>query len=175
MDEFKSAWNDAASGLPRQAPAFKQQPPVARQIKRQLLIEAVAWVVFIAVFRDAFDGDTKPLYLNILLVAAFLLMLVHNVTGYLAARNLVNGPDLRASLARYAEKLRVFGIISVGCRALAIGVLLWFFASAITFTATKYWMLAGIVAVVFVQLFLLGRIWAGRVKKVSVALKEMSV
>lgn len=172
MDEFKSAWNDASGNMPPQRPVIIKNP-VLQQVKRQLLIEGGAWTVFLAVFYDFFDGDRKPLYLNILLVAAILLMQVHNLVGYLAARNVISAGNLKTSLRTYAAKLRAFGLTAAGCRLAAIGILLWFFTSVITFTTAKYWLLAGATALVLVQAYAQYRIWTGRAKRVEEAVASL--
>ncbi|UYQ94644.1 hypothetical protein MKQ68_06005 [Chitinophaga horti] len=174
MDELKSAWNEANKNMsPATATWEPREQKVTRQIKRQLIIESIAWTALLLVFRDIFDGDEKPLYLNVILASAVLFMLAHNVSGLLAARNLINGTDLKASLHRYVRRLQVFGAVAVLGRALGVAALLWFFCAGMTFNATKYWLLAGALVVIGVQLFLLGRLWAARVTRIRAALSDL--
>lgn len=72
--------------------------PVLKGIRLQMIIETTAWTIFLFVYYDMFDGHRKPLYLNALLVTAVLLLLLHSITGYLSAKNLVSGNNLKQSL-----------------------------------------------------------------------------
>jgi len=148
--------------------------PVLKGIRIQLVFEMLAWTTFLALYYNAFDGDKKPLYANLLLVGGSLLLIVHNVAGYFAQRNIVRGLVLLQSLQRYVDGLRKFKLVSVTSRIVAILTMLVFFGSVVQFTQTKYLLLGGILLIVPLQVWLLNRIWDGRIRHVQGVIKGLS-
>jgi hypothetical protein len=176
LDVLQSAWQNSSPATKTNAEftsMMKERThPVLRRIRRQLIIESIAFTFFLFTYYDLFDGDQKPLYVNVLLVAAMLFALVHNVVGYRLAKSGVTGSDINEALANHLSKLRVYALISVVSRVLVAGCLLFFFASIITFTAKKYWLLAGIIVVFVVQIKMLSGIWQKRIRQVKQVLES---
>ncbi|MBO9567157.1 MAG: hypothetical protein J7621_30570 [Niastella sp.] len=137
--------------------------PVLKRIRRQLIIESAAFAALLAVYYDIFDGDRKPFIANVLLVAGLALSIVHNLIGYRLANSCLQGSTLIVSVQQQLTKLKQYAVLSVLSRGLAGGCLLFFFSMAITYTSSKYWILAGIVLFFAVQLFVLYRVWARRI------------
>jgi hypothetical protein len=136
--------------------------PVLKGIRRQVLIEVVAWSVFILCYYTMFDGDTKPLWLNTVLIVSVLFPIVHNLAGYSFARYLVNGVTLKESLTIYLAKVKMYAAVSITSRLLlAIGFIL-FFSYGLSLNTTRYYSLAIIGSVFLLQLGALYRIWAKR-------------
>jgi integral membrane sensor domain MASE1 len=104
---------------------------------------------------------------NILLVAAVLLVILHNITGYLLTRLRIKGNNLKQSLDDHLLKIKVYAAVSVAIRTLMAVCLLLFFASAIVFDARKYWILTAGIGVFVVQLTLLSWIWMGRIRQMK--------
>lgn len=171
QDPLKDAWNKADSTRHQpaaiQAMINKGSHPVMSSIRRQLLFEAGCYLLFLVVFYDFFDGHTRPFYLNAILVAAVGCMLVHNITGYLLTAVPLKGSNLLESLQQQLRKLRQYAKVSVCTRLLGVAGLLLYFSMQIRWTTGKYWLVAGGLAVVAVQLVLLWQIWQGRIRKVS--------
>jgi hypothetical protein len=148
--------------------------PVLKRIRRQLIIESAAFAALLVVYYDIFDGDKKPFIANVLLVAGLVLSIVHNFIGYHLANGRLQGDTLIASVQQQLTKLKQYAVFSVLSRGLAGGCLLFFFSMAITYTSTKYWILAGIVLFFAVQLFVLYKVWARRIGELQQVAKDLS-
>jgi hypothetical protein len=147
-DPLQSAWQqtpaETTNSKTIQSMIQTGNHPVLKRIRRQLIIETAAFAALLVVYYDIFDGDRKPFVANALLVAGLVLSIVHNLIGY-----------------------RLTG------RGMAAGCLLFFFSMAITYTTSKYWILAGIILFFAVQLFVLYRVWAGRIGKLQQTVKQL--
>ncbi len=168
-DALKSAWQDLPTPQ-KSNPELKSilhesAHPVLKGIRRQLLIELVGFTAFLLVYYDFFDGDRKPLYANMLLVSAMLLVMAHNIAGYLLTRRGIKGNTIRQSLEDRLGDMKTYAIVSVALRVLAAACLWFFFMSVVTFDAHRYWLLAVVVVLVLVQITALSRIWLGRLKR----------
>lgn len=170
-DLLKSAWAHGATPQKSSAelkPLLKENThPVLKEIRRQLVFEAVAFTVFLAVYYDFFDGDRKPLYANVLLAGALLLAIGHTIFGYLLTRRRMEGHTIRQSLEHRLARLKTYALVSVATRLLAAGCLWGFFASVITFDASRYWLLALLGLTAVVQVTLLYRIWRQRIRRLQ--------
>jgi hypothetical protein len=173
MDEdiLRSAWRGMAP-TPKTNAAIKNMMresahPVLKRIRKQLIIETLAFTLLLFVYYDFFDGHRKPLIANVLLVTALLFAIIHNILGYVLTRRPVMGNTIKASLTAHYTTLRKFAVVSVGCRVLLAGCLLLFFTQVIKFTPEKYWMLATILVVFMVQLVLLWRMWMKRLAQLK--------
>ncbi len=180
QDPLKSAWQQAAGQSGKiqagdlHAMASKRSYPVLKGIRRQLTTECVGYTAFLLVYYDWFDGHTRPFYLNVLLVLAVALMLLHNAAGYWVIKDPLQAGSLQQSLRSYLQKLRQYAAVSVAARVLGIAALLLFFMMSIQWTDAKYWMLAGALLVLGLQLLLLWRIWAGRIKQLGNIVAELN-
>jgi hypothetical protein len=170
-DVLQSAWQqmpvEPESSRSIKAMLQTGNHPVLKRIRRQLIIESVAFAVLLVVYYDIFDGNSKPFIANVLLVAGLALSILHNFIGYRLADSRLQGDTLIASVQQQLTKLKRYAVFSVLSRGLAGGCLLFFFSMAITYTSTKYWLLAGIVLFFAIQLFVLYRIWARRIGKLQ--------
>ena len=177
LDELKSDWKnltpDTKTGDALRQMIQKNSHPVLKGIRRQLVIETALFTVFLLVYYSGFDGSQKPLYANVLLVTAMLLVIGHNILGYLAAQNIVIGSDLKVSLENYLAKVRRYAIVSVSSRAAASMCLLLFFSSTVTFSSGKLLILLGMILVIPVQVFFLSRIWRKRIRSLKKVLRQL--
>ena len=174
LDKLKSAWQDIGGENKNSATLKKmlseKRHPVLKGIRLQMIIEITTWTFFLFVYYDIFDGDRKPFYANALLVTAVLLLLVHSVMGYLSAKNRVKGTNLKQSLVKYLSMIKKYAVVSVASRVLTIVCVLIFFIATIHFTTNKYFLLAGILLIIPVQIFLLKRMWGKRIKTLEAAI-----
>ncbi|GAA0526548.1 hypothetical protein [Chitinophaga japonensis] len=176
QDALKSAWQQAGSrpGAMQHIPAAGRSfPPALKAIRRQLLVESLGYAAFLLMYYDFFDGREKPFYLNALLVLCISLMLLHNIAGYLLIKNPVKAGNLKQSLTLYLQRVRQFSVVSLLSRLLGISGLLLFFLAQITWSATKYWILAGVLLFLGIQLFSLYRVWSGRIGQISSIVKDL--
>jgi len=169
-DHFKSTWQQTPTtsatleGLGKMIQ--ENRHPVLKGIRRQLIIETIGWAAFLLVYYDFFDGDKKPFYANALLVVAIGLMLVHNIVGYFTHRNKISGTDISQSLQQYLSGLKRYARVSILSRVASITAFLLFFLVTIQWTPHKYWLLT-LLLVIPIQVFLLYKIWASRIKQIS--------
>jgi hypothetical protein len=141
--------------------------PVAKSIKKQLLLETIIWAVFLAVYYDIFDGHLKSPLWNVLLIVAVIFILVHNALGFQIINNPINGEAILESLKNYQDKIKNYAVVSIVTRVFALAILLCYFISSITFTTEKYISLVFIVLIFPVQIFLLYRVWAKRKNQIN--------
>lgn len=179
QDALFSAWR-AADTAPKNNEALiamlsEGQHPVLKHIRRQLLIETIAFTIFLFLYYNLFDGDQKPMYANLLIVGGMLLVILHNILGYVFTKRSITGNNLKQSLEHHLVSLKKHAVLSIMCRALMMGCLLAFFTSVISFTSSKYWALGAIVAIFLVQLVALWGIWLKRIRKLSTAIDNLIV
>lgn len=171
LDELKAAWNnmETPANTPEEIKLMLQENrhPVLKEIRKQLAIEITGWSIFLAVYYTMFDGDKKPLLINVILVITVLLPLIHNLMGYRFSKYLVNGATIRQSLENYLSKVRVYAIVSVMSRVFFMTGLLVFLLYGLNFNSAKYISLAVIISFFLVQTVLLSLLWTKRLKKLG--------
>jgi len=174
FNELKSTWNTVRtptiSTTEIQAMLSENRHPVLKGIRKQLTIEIIGWCIFLSCYYTLFDGNLKPLWINILLVLSVLLPLIHNLMGYRFAKYLVHGANIHESLKNYLSKVKIYAIISIISRQIYLAGLLLFFTYGLSFTTSRYVLLAVISLVFLIQLLLSGRIWAKRLKNLGNAI-----
>lgn len=153
---------------------LENKHPVLRQISRQLTIELCGSSAFLFCYYTMFDGDQKPLLINLLLVASIIASLVHNVSGYNLSKHLLKDGNLVASLRYYLLKMKKYAFVSVLSRALFTSGLLTFFCYNITFTPIKYYLLAGCIFLIPIQIVVLSFIWSKRVRVLKSSIDGLS-
>jgi hypothetical protein len=171
QDALKSAWQEMAtnrkSDMELSSMMRENTHPVLKRIRKQLIIETLAFTAFLFVYYDFFDGDRKPFYANMLLVSAILFVLLHNIMGYVLTKRPVNGDSIKQLLTNQLLKMKTYATVSVAGRILTACCLLLFFTSVITFNAGKYWLLAAIILLFIIQIVLLSGIWMKRIRQMK--------
>ncbi len=171
LDQLKSTWNKAETPAKTneelKAMLLESRHPVLKEIRKQFIIEIAGWSVFLLCYYTMFDGDQKPVLVNLILVVAVLCSLIHNISGYSFSRYLINGSNIKASLGRYLSKIKTFAVVSVCGRLLFMAGFLLFFTYNIQFNTTKYLLLAALLLVFIAQLIWLGNLWAKRVRTLA--------
>jgi hypothetical protein len=169
IDELKNDWNN----LRPENTGMKEQPMIKKgnnqlnAIRLRLAIEMVSYLLFLAVYYTMFDGDRKPLYANLLLVGSFLMVIIHALTGYLAAKNVISGANILQSMANYHKKLKGYAVVSLLTRTVSLVCLLIFFVSSIELNTDKNWTLFGLVMLVAIQAYLNYKIWSAKIKRIG--------
>jgi len=151
------------------------QHPVLKHMRRQLIIEIIAFTIFLFLYYDLFDGDQKPLYANLLIAGGMLLVIIHNILGYIYTRHTVIGNNIKQSLELYLVSLKKHAIISIMCRALMAACLLLFFTSVMNFNATKFWSMITIVIMLSIQLIVLWSLWRKRIGKLKGTINSLAL
>lgn len=177
QDPLKSAWQGinpkAKSNTELQRMLKEGTHPLVKGIRKQMIIETATYIVFLCIYYDAFDGDRKPLVINILLVAAMLLAIGHNIINYRFTKRRIQGENLQQSLNGQLSQMKIHATVSIACRVLISACLLIFFTAVINFNTSKYWLLAGVIAVFIVQMALLSRIWLGRIRQMKATISGL--
>ncbi|MBE8720366.1 hypothetical protein [Sphingobacterium pedocola] len=174
LNDIKTTWSTVES--PRvsaqeiRAMASEKMHPSLSGIRKQLTIEIIIWSVFLICYYSMFDGDKKPVWVNVLLVLSVLIPIIHNLVGYSVAKYPVQGTNIRESLNMYQSKIKIYAIISIITRQIYLAGFLLFFTYGLSFNSSKYLSLAIIISIFLVQLFMSYRIWAKRVKNLGSAL-----
>lgn len=179
MDHLKSHWDNTFTPnkniLEIQALAEKKTSPVLKSIRKQLTIEIVGYSIFLLVYYDFFDGHKKPLFLNLLLVAAILLLLVHNAIGYTLSKRPVSGENLLDDLRKKSLQVKQYAVLSISSKILAmVGIFSFFLGAGIQWNNARYTALAAIAGIFAIQGFFLWRVWASRVKRLNTTIAELS-
>ncbi len=152
------------------------QHPILRGIRRQLIIESIGWLAFLALYYNLFDGHLRPVYWNILLILAVGLVMVHNLLGYRITNNPVNGSNLLESLRNYLKRMRRYSNVSISTRVLAIAMIFGFFLSTADFAGPRsYWIVFGMLLVLVIQIYLLHRMWSKRIRIITEKYRQFMV
>ncbi|SDG29647.1 hypothetical protein SAMN04487996_11772 [Dyadobacter soli] len=169
IDELKNDWKN----LQPENNGMKEQPMIKKgnkhlnAIRLRLAIEMVSYALFLTVYYTMFDGDKRPLYANLLLVGSFLMVIIHSLTGYMAAKNIVSGEDILQSMTKYHKKLKGYAMVSLLTRTASLICLLIFFVSSIELDTAKNWMLFGLALLVAIQAYINYKIWSARIKRIG--------
>jgi hypothetical protein len=175
LDDLKNAWQtvktpDKAAGDIK-AMLTENNHPVLKGIRKQVIIEVAAWSVFLVCYYTMFDGDAKPVWINVVLVVSVLFPIIHNLMGYSFARYLVNGKTLKESLTLYLAKVKVYAALSICSRVLFAAGFVVFFTYGLSFNAAKYYSVAIIALIFGFQLWVLSRMWAKRINNIKTAVQ----
>jgi len=176
-DSLKSAWKQMAtaekSSLELKTIIRKRSYSLMKRIRRQFIIETIAATAFLVVYYDFFDGDQKPLYANILLVAALLFMIIHNVVGLMQIKSQVKGENIEELLNDRLYKMRTYAMASAILRLLMACSFLVSFISVIKFTPFKYWILISVILIFLIQMFVFIRIWNERIRRMKEIIENL--
>ncbi|WP_256004892.1 hypothetical protein [Pedobacter deserti] len=178
LEQLKSEWkatNNVEKGLADlQGMLLENKHPVLKQIRKQLTIEVVGWTAFVSCYYTMFDGEQKPIGVNITLIIAVLASLMHNIVGYDLSKNLMKGTTISESLQNYLRKLQRYAINSVVLRVIFTSGLLLFFSYNIEFDTTKYYLLGILILLIAVQLLFHIRTWSKQISSVKKSIGDLS-
>lgn len=170
-DALKSAWQHTGthrkSTTDLESAMKESNHPVLKGIRRQLVFETVGFTLFLLVYYDFFDGDRKPLYANLALVGAMLLVIGHNIAGYLLTTRGMKDSSIRRSLEERLSNIKNYAIASVAARVLVMTCVCIFFTSVVAPDTRRYLLLAAATVIFAAQIALLSRIWWRRIKRLK--------
>ncbi|MEX2410724.1 MAG: hypothetical protein WD607_05010, partial [Candidatus Paceibacterota bacterium] len=174
LDNLKSNWKKVGIGKKGQnelsmMTKIKNHPNITK-IRIKFLIETILIIVFLAVYYDGFDGATKPLWANLLLIVATISYIIVRFVGWLVLRNPIKGDNLKTSLINFQNKLKRMAISVLVTSFLFGSAIILFFATSIDFTNGKYLMLAGMVLSLILLVYLSSRNWFKRVEGINTTL-----
>ena len=173
LENLKSDYQKSGNENPKSIESINKMKqsknhPVLKRMRRQLVFESVIWVFVLIVYYDFFDGHLKSILWNVLLVISILLLLSHNLLGYIIAKSPINGKNLSKSLQVYADRIKNYAIVSIASRILAVLIFIGFLTSSITWNTNKIITIVSFITIVIaVQIYFLGKIWKGRIEKIE--------
>lgn len=178
LDNLKSNWKKVGAGKKGQNELsimtnVKNHPNI-KKIRIKLIIETILIIVFLAVYYDGFDGATKPLWANLLLIVTTVSYIIVRFIGWLVLRNPIKGDNLKTSLINFQNKLKRMAISVLVTSFLFGSSIILFFASSIDFTKGKYLMLAGMVLSLILLVYLSSRNWFKRVEGINTTLIDFN-
>lgn len=171
IDDLKSDWNAVQPILKTDEAMLallqENKHPVLKSIRKQIVIEVIAWSLFLMVYYSMFDGATKPFWLNLVLVISLVLPIFHSLYGYHYNKYLTDGSNVKTALERLYNSLKKYAFIAIMSRIGFVCGLLLFFSYNIHFTVAKYFLLGFILVVFLIQLFVLYQIWNKRLSELK--------
>jgi hypothetical protein len=171
LEDLKDGWNSVVL-QPKTANELRlmlkeNKHPILKRIRRKIIIETVGWSAFLLCYYTMFDGDTKPLIANIILIVSILAALLHNIAGYDFSKNLVADADIKTAMQVYIKKMKHHVIVNILLRVIFISGLLTFFCWNVTMDLRRYLLLGAGIALLIAQLVMLNNIWAERIRSLS--------
>lgn len=167
IDDLKSDWKNAGKnvieedGLKRMTSI--NHHPTLKKIRRELLINTLILVGFLAVYYDAFDGQNKPIWLNMLLVTSACLYTINNFIGYLMIKNPVKAGNILVSIRKQVLLLRRLSITTLLSSVLYSITFIAFFSITIEFSPAKYIILAVMVIIFVVTRYFSYKRWIDQI------------
>lgn len=176
LENMKANWKQTGSGKKDQNELLNMTKitnhPKLKKLRLKFIIEATLISIFVVVYYNGFDGQNKPLWANIFLIAAAVAYIVVRFSSWQLLKNPVKKCDLKSSLNKFESELKVMAL-SIWLSALGFGLgIILFFASSIELTTEKYiylgFMLLSLVALIYVST----RNWKNRITSINNAIQE---
>lgn len=177
IDELKNTWQNAGTINTAQQHALIKSAlnnnPNSKRMKLRHTFEAVCLMIFLAVFYGAFDGDMKPLWVNIQLVSAVLFYIVIRMRGVYILYNPTKATSLQDSLSFFQKKLKRMAMAS-SVSAFIFGLsLILFFTVSIQLTLMKWLVILGMLLTLSIMAYLSYRFWQIKVEDLSETLEAI--
>ena len=110
LQDLKSGWQNAGGVSKSETDILRMTKitnhPSLKKIRKKLIIEIIMLLLFLVVYYDWFDGDKKPFYANIVLVAGLLLYIANDIIGFVAIAKPISGLDLKLSIRNYFTRVK---------------------------------------------------------------------
>ncbi|TDE17556.1 hypothetical protein [Dyadobacter psychrotolerans] len=153
IKDLKAEWQKAGSGSVNEETLKLMtkisQHPTLRKLRIKLISEAIFLIILLFVYYDGFDGDKKPIYVNVLLVLSILLYITNNFLGFLFIKNPVRGNNIIVSLQKLCLVLKRMTVFSLLSSTIYAATLIFYFSVSVEFTFLKY-ILLGTMMLIFV-------------------------
>ena len=170
LNELKTSWQNFGTGNKNiselEMMTKMSNHPKIKRIRIKLTIEIILLAAFIIFYNNLFDGENKPLWITVLLVASALLFILNDVLGYVNVVNPFKEITLKHSLNHYFFKLKRLAFFSILSSLLFGTSVIMFFTFTIDFNSRKYMILAGMILTMLAMVFLSYRNWTQRIAQV---------
>jgi hypothetical protein len=171
LNDLKSVWKEAGKTSKSEADLYQMTKitnhPSLKKIRTKLIFETIGLVSFLLIYYNWFDGDKKPLYANLLLVAAILLFIFNDVIGYIFMLKPIKASNLKTSIQNYFVRIKRLSVFSIIISLLYCISIVIFFTSVISFTKEKYLILIGIIVTLLVMTYFSSKIWSNWIKNLK--------
>ena len=172
LEQLRAAWNDIQTPAKTTEEILlmlkENKHPVLKGIRRQFTFEIIYLSVFLLCYYTMLDGDKKPVFINLILIACVIFPLIHSIMGYRFSKYLVNGVTIKQSIEKYLAKVKIYAVVSIVSRLSYATGLLLFLTYGLNFNTSKYYLsMAIIIICLIIQIALLCRLWAKRLKKLK--------
>lgn len=179
LNDLKSDWKNAGKDFKSEAELRLMTKiinhPSIKKIRTKLIIETIVLLFFLFIYYDWFDGDKKPFYANLSLVAGLLLYISNDIISYISITKPIRETNLKLSLQNYLMRIKRLSITSVIITFLYSISIIIFFTSVITFTKEKGLILIFSI-VISIQLILLSlRMWTKSIKNLKLQVKDFNL
>ena len=176
IDNIKSNWKNTGKEKRNQSELLKmtkiKNHPNIKKIRIKFIIEAVLLIIFLAVFYEGFDGASKPIWANTLLIVTTSAYIIARFLGLLVLRNPIKEGNLKKSLISFQNKLKQIAVLILLTLFLFGSAIISFFTSSIDFTQEKYFVLAGMIITLLFLVYLSSRNWIKRIKAINETIIE---
>lgn len=179
LNDLKSDWKNAGDDSKSEADLRLMTKiinhPSIKKIRTKLIIETIVLLFFLFIYYDWFDGDKKPFYANLSLVAGLLLYIFNDIIGYISITRPIRETNLKLSLQNYLMRIKRLSITSVIITFLYSISIIIFFTSVITFTKEKalILMFSIVISIQFILLSL--RMWTKWIKNLKLQVKDFNL
>lgn len=149
--------------------------PSLRHIRRQLIVETVAWTLFLFLYYSALDGNLRPLGWNIALVVGLVLLILHGLLGYHLSSKPVSNAPLLVALRQRLEELTNFSWLSVLLQTGTLAILMGFLLSNVTalWETPKVWLFGTIIIWLVIAFGVQVWIWRYRLGQLRKSIEEL--
>ncbi len=146
--------------------------PVLKGIKKQLIFESIIWTLLLIVYYDFFDGQQKSILWNALIVISILLLLAHNILGYVLVKNPIFKESIKESLQKYLAKIKTYSVISITSRVFTVAIFLGFLTSNSKWGLNKSLLFTGLfLLTITIQIYFLRKVWNKRINLIENTLR----
>jgi len=168
---MKTSWNAFKSDERSQEELWMMtqmaRHPKLRRIRIKMMIEGLTLVGFLCTYYNLFDGQSKPLWANALLIVATIAFVANDLMSLYVLLNPIRNLQLMLSLKSFHVTLRRIHLSSIITSLAFACSLLLFFTSNLVFTLPKYALLFGITASLLGFTIWSNRIWLVRIKQIA--------
>lgn len=168
FDELQANWQQSGGATKSQTELQMMTKlhnhPTLRRIRLKLIAEVVLLIAFAVLYNNAFDGNSKPLWANLVLVASAVLFIANDVMGYMALQRLVMGESIKQSIENLRRTLQYLSVFSIASSLFFGFSVMLFFTSSIHFTMRKYFLLVGMAITLIALSYGSYRNWRSRIR-----------
>lgn len=142
INDLKSEWQNAGNSSvdveKLKLMTKVNQHPALKKLRTELLFDALVLTAFLILYYDGFDGDKKPILVNVFLIASILIYIGNNVFGYILIKNPVKAENILTSVERHFVVLKRLSITTVIASVLYAITFTLFFTISLPATPKKY-------------------------------------